>query len=105
MPQSRLGLLLELLNPNTGRHLPIVRAVRRQGSTSSGTTEAETVALCQAAKHEGLSTLILLDALLGGVRRPVELVAKVDGTQVISVVHKGYSKNLKFLERTQRCTN
>ena len=52
-------------------------------------------------KHEGLPTLILLDALLAGARRPVELVGKVDNTQAITAVHKGYSKKLKFLERTQ----
>ena len=54
-------------------------------------------------KHEGLPTLILLDALLAGARRPVELVRKVDNTQAITAVHKGYSKKLKFLERTHRC--
>ena len=48
--------------------------------------------------------LILIDALLGGARRPIELVAKVDNTQAISVVHKGYSKKLKFLERTHKCS-
>ena len=48
--------------------------------------------------------LILLDALLAGVRRPMELIAKVDNTQAISVVHKGYSKKLKFLERTHKCS-
>ena len=48
--------------------------------------------------------MILIDALLGGVRRPMELVAKVDNTQAISVVHKGYSKKLKFLERTHKCS-
>ena len=65
------GLLLELLNPNNRRRWPIRWAVRRQGSTSNSIAEAETVALCHAPKHEGLPTLILLDALLGGVRRPI----------------------------------
>ena len=55
-------------------------------------------------KHEGLPTLILLDALLAGARRPVELVGKVDNTQAITAVHKGYSKKLKFLERTHKCS-
>ena len=45
-------------------------------------------------KHEGLPTLILLDAVLAGARRPVELIRKVNDTQAISAVHKGYSKNL-----------
>ena len=43
-------------------------------------------------KHEGLPTLILLDAVLAGARRPVELIRKVNDTQAISAVHKGYSK-------------
>ena len=54
--------------------------------------------LCHVAKQEGLPTLILLDALLGGARRPVELVSKVDNTQVISAVQ------LKFLERPHKCS-
>ena len=62
------------------------------------------MALCHAAKHEGLPTLILLDALLGGVRRPVELVAKVDNTQAISAVHKDNSKKLKFMESKHKCS-
>ena len=42
---------------------------------------------------------ILLDALLADCRRPIDLVANVDNTQAITVVHKGY-KTLRFLERT-----
>ena len=34
----------------------------------------------------------------------MELVAKVDNTQAITTVHKGYSKKLRFLERTQKCS-
>ena len=102
--KSTSGLLLELVNPLTGRRWPISWAVRRQGSTSNSTCEAESVALCHATKHEGLPTLILLDALLAGVRRPVKFVAKVDNTQAIIVMTKGYSKKLKFLERTHKCS-
>ena len=49
--KSTSGLLLELLNPNTGRRWPISWAVRRQGSTFNSTCEAETVVLCHAAKY------------------------------------------------------
>ena len=101
--KSTSGLLFELTNPHNGCRWPISWSVKRQGSTSSSTAEAETVALCHAVKHEGLPTLILLDALLAGARRLVELVGKVDNTQAITAVHKGYSKKLKFLERTHRC--
>ena len=69
--KSTSGLLLELLSPNTGRRLPISWAVRRQGSTSNFTCEAETVALCHATKHEGIPIQILIDALLGGAKRPI----------------------------------
>ena len=41
--KSTFGLLLELINPNNGRRWPISWAVRRQGSTSNSTAEAETV--------------------------------------------------------------
>ena len=102
--KSISGLLLGLLNPLTFRHWPISWAVRRQGLTSSSTAEAETVALSHVTKHKGIPMLILLDALLAGVRRPMELIAKVDNTQAIPGVHKGYSKKLKFLERTHKCS-
>ena len=72
--------------------------------SSNADAEAETVALCQAVKHEGLPTLILFDALLAGARRPVELVGKVDNTQATTAVHNGYSKKLKILERTHKCS-
>ena len=45
---------------------------------------------------------ILLDHLLAGSRRPIELVAKVDNTQCILAVQRGYSKKLRFLERTRK---
>ena len=101
--KSTSGLLLEFTNPRNGRRWPISWSVKRQRSTSSSTAETETVALCHAVKHEGLPTLILLDAFFADARRPVELVGKVDNTQAITAVHKGYSKKLKLLERTHRC--
>ena len=47
---------------------------------------------------------ILLDHFLAGSRRPIELVPKVDNTQCILVVQRGYSKKLRFLERTHKCS-
>ena len=102
--KSTSGLLLEFVNSNNGRRWPISWSVKRQGSISNLTAEAETVTLCNAMKHEGLPTLILLDALFAGAIRPVDVVGKVDNTQVITAVHKGYSKKLKFLERTHKCS-
>ena len=37
-------------------------------------------------------------------RRPLELVTKIDKIQALAAVHKGYSKKLKFLERTKKCS-
>ena len=55
-------------------------------------------------QHESFPTLILLDALFAGARRPVELIGKVDNTQAIIAVYKGYSKKIKFPERTHKCS-
>ena len=102
--KSTFGLLLEFVNPINDRRWLISWAVRRQISTSSSTAEAESVAFCYAAKHEGIPTLILLDALLQNARRPIELIGKVDTTQAITAVHNGYSKKLKYLQRTHKCS-
>ena len=100
--KSTAGLLLEFMNPNNGRRWPTSWSVKRRASTSNLIAEAETVAVCHAVKHEGLPTLILLEALFASARRPLELVGEVDNTQAITVVHKGYSKKLRFLERTHK---
>ena len=91
-PKFASGSLLYVLNPNNGRRWPISWSVKRHGSTLNSTAEAKTVSLWHAMTHEGLPTLILLDAVLAGARRPVELIRKVNDTQAISAVHKGYSK-------------
>ena len=43
--------------------------------------------------------------LFGDAPGSLPLVGKVDNTQAISAVHKGYSKKLNFLERTHRCAS
>ena len=48
--------------------------------------------------------MIFLDALIAGVRRLVEFIAKVDNTQAVTAVRRGYSKKLKFPERTHKCS-
>ena len=77
---------------------------QKTGFCFNSTAETKQLAFCYAENHDGLPTLILLDALLAGARRPVELVDKVDNTQVILAVHTDYSKNVKFLERTHTCS-
>ena len=47
---------------------------------------------------------ILLDAFLADCRCPIEMIGKVDNTQANTAAHKGYSKKLRFLERTHKCS-
>ena len=98
--KSSSGMFLELENIQSGARWPISWGVKRQGATAGSTAEAETVALCTSSKHEALPLSILLDTMLCGCRRPIELVAKVDNTQALSAVTKGYSKKLRYLDRT-----
>ena len=97
--KSTGGVLMELHSPSSGRRWPLSWAVRKQTSTAGSTAEAETVALSHNTKHEGIPTQMLLERMLG---IDIPLVALVDNTQAISAVTKGYSKKLKFLERTHK---
>ena len=76
--------------------------MRRQGATSGSTAEAETVALCSSVKQDGIPFMEILDFMLCESRRPIELVCRVDNTQCLAAVRRGYSKKLRYLERTQR---
>ena len=80
---------MELINKKTGRRWFICWVVRRQGSTSSSTAEAEAVAFSYATKHESIPMQMLLDAFLADCRRSVEAIAKVDSTEAITAVHEG----------------
>ena len=100
--KSTSGMFIELCNEESGNRWPICWAVRRQGATAGSTAEAETVALCSAVKQDGVPLMELLDFMLQGARRPIELVCRVDNTQALAAVRRGYSKKLRFLERTQR---
>ena len=74
------------------------------GEAPNVAPEAETVAVAYNTKHEGIPMQMLLDIFLADCRRPIDLVAKVDNTQAITAISKGYSKKLRFLERTHRCS-
>jgi hypothetical protein len=100
--KSTSGMFIELCNERTGHRWPLTWAVRRQGATAGSTAEAETVALCSAVKQDGIPLCELLDFMLQRSRRPVELLCRVDNTQALAAVRRGYSKKLRYLERTQR---
>ena len=100
--KSTSGMFIELCNEDTGSRWPITWAVRRQGSTAGSTAEAETVAMCSAVKQDGIPLCELLDFMMQGSRRQIELICRVDNTQALAAVRRGYSKKLRFLERTQK---
>ena len=100
--KSTSGLLIELENPRTGHRWPIAWSVKRQGATAGSTAEAETVAVATAVKHDGLPLASLLDLMLAGCRRPIGIEARIDNTQALAAVHRGYSKKLRYLDRTQK---
>ena len=95
-------MFIELVSEESGHRWPLTWAVRRQGATAGSTCEAETVALCSAVKQDGIPLCELLDFMIMKSRRPIELVCRVDNTQCLAAVRRGYSKKLRFLERTQR---
>ena len=100
--KSTSGMFIELVSEESGHRWPLTWAVRRQGATAGSTCEAETVALCSAVKQDGIPLCELLDFMIMKSRRPIELVCRVDNTQCLAAVRRGYSKKLRFLERTQR---
>ena len=100
--KSTSGMFIELCNEDSGNRWPVCWAVRRQGSTAGSTAEAETVALCSAVKQDAIPLCELLDFMMQGSRRPIELICRVDNTQALAAVRRGYSKKLRFLERTQK---
>ena len=95
-------MYIELANETSGHRWPITWAVRRQGATAGSTAEAETVAVCSAVKQDGIPLCELLDFMMQRSRRPLELICRVDNTQCLAAVRRGYSKKLRYLERTQR---
>jgi len=100
--KSTSGLFLELSCDNPDHTFPITWKATHQGCTSSSSAESETVAMSTALRHTALPIQTLIGEMLGG--RLVPLVAKVDNTQAISAVKTGYSKKLRYLSRTHRCS-
>ena len=99
--KSTGGCLLELYSPSSGRRWTLSWSVRRHGATSSSTAEAETVSLAHATRQDALPMQMLLRRLL---QQPIHIQAMVDNTQALAAVAKGYSKRLRFLERSHRCS-
>ena len=80
--------------------MQIVWRSSRDTFTASASAESETVSASTAIRHIGLPVQTLLQAMIGG--RLVPIRVKVDNTQAISAIKKGYSKKLRCLNRTHR---
>ena len=96
------GSFLELCTANPDHRFPICWKTAHQGSTASSSAEGETVSLSSALRHSAFPVQSLLIEMLGGQRVPME--AKVDNAQALCAIRDGYSKKLRFLPRTQRCS-
>ena len=101
--QSTGGLWLELTGTSSGRCWPISWGVKKQTMTASSSAESETVALSSNIRHETIPILDMLAKMLGSNVPEPRMLAKVDNTQAISAVTKGFSKKLRYLERCHRC--
>ena len=57
------------------------------------------------AKRKSIPMQILLDAVFTDCRTPIEIFARLNNTQAMTVVHEGYTKNKKlwFLKRIHKC--
>ena len=82
-----------------GRIFPIVWRATRQTFTSSSSAESETVGASKGIRQEAIPIQALLERLLG---RKVPLRCRLDNTQAILAITRGYSKRLRSLSRTHR---
>ncbi|CAK0899793.1 unnamed protein product [Prorocentrum cordatum] len=95
------GLFVELHSPTSGRTFPLVWKTSLQTATASSSAESETVSLSAGLRQEALSVQKLFEVLLG---RRLLLRCQVDNTQAVAAAKKGYSKRLRHLSRTHRCS-
>ena len=99
--RSTSGLFLELVGAEKDHRLPVLWKASFQTFTSSSSAESETVSASVALRGSAIPVQPLLEAMLG---KEVPIVCHIDNTQAISAITKGYSKKLKCLSRTHRCS-
>ena len=85
----------------SGDTFPLTWKVSHQTATASSSAESETVSASSAVRHVGLPIQTLLQALLGVL---VPIRCSIDNTQAVAAIKKGYSKRLRCLSRTHRCS-
>ena len=97
--KSTTGFWVELFAANSGHTWPASWGAVLQTSTSSATAESETVAASHTLRREAIPIQILLEQMLG---RRLQIKMKIDNSQAIAAIRKGYSKKLRHIARTQR---
>ena len=97
--KSTNGLYLELESPSSGRTWPLTWGSKKQTSTSLSTCEAETVSAVSAMKAEVYPIQEMIEQALG---KRVPVVVRIDNTQAITAIQRGYSKKLRHLKRCHR---
>ena len=96
--KSTSGYYLEVRGAE-GRTFPIGWGSKRQGCSAQHTGEAETVSLATTLRNELIPAQILLQILL---RRPVNGKIMEDNSACVLAIRKGYSPNMRHIQRTQR---
>ena len=99
--KSTNGLYVELWSPSSGHCWPITWQSKKQTCTSSSTAEAEVISLSWGLRSEGLPLQSFVESILGN--RPI-VRCFVDNDQALRAVDRGYSKKLRTLQRTHRCS-
>ena len=97
--KSTSGLFIELHAEGSDNTFPLTWKTQKQTFTGSSTAETETVSASNAIRHEGIPIQDLFEVFLGK-RLPMRV--KIDNTQAILVIKRGYSKKLKSLQRCHR---
>ncbi|CAK0824602.1 unnamed protein product, partial [Prorocentrum cordatum] len=90
--KSTSGLYCELVGIESGNCFPLAWKVSRQTATSSSSAESETVSMSSAARHCALPVQTLISDMLGVL---VPVGCRVENTQAIQAIKKGYSKRLR----------
>ena len=99
--KSTSGLFVELAGVESGNRFPLTWKASHQTATASSSAESETVSASSAIRLTALPIQSLLLELLGQL---VPIAVRIDNTQAISAIKKGYSKRLRSLSRTHRCS-
>eukprot|EP00971_Amphidinium_carterae_P065325 1294705-Amphidinium_carterae.1 len=92
-------ILLETSSDNKRVTFPLTWGSHKQTATASSTPEAETVAMSTCLRGVALPLQHLLSATLG---HGIDITMFQDNTATQQIVNKGYSGQLRSLQRTQR---